>query len=126
MALDREESHEESHDDEFEAVDLESYKAELKEMMKAVAQGIGNTPVSVLVEEGSVFLKVYEVEIVRIKKEKEEEKMKNMKKIEEERESNKSLKKGEVMASPKKIKKKNSFDFLNFCACSGKQFVEHN
>ncbi|KNA16821.1 hypothetical protein SOVF_085620 [Spinacia oleracea] len=121
IALDREEP--QNEDDRYQAVDdLEEYKAELKEMMKAVALGIADTPVSVLVEEGSFLSKVFELEIARIKKEKDDEVLRIM---EMNRIKISAAKKVDVTL-PKKLKKKNSFGIMNFCACSGKQFGEIN
>ncbi|KAK9691774.1 hypothetical protein RND81_09G219000 [Saponaria officinalis] len=106
----------------------------------AVAEGIGNTPVNVLVEEGSFMKKVYEFEITRIEREKleEDEKMKNkIAQIEKEmkygclinRVNENVVDDDEkivhvVITKKKRLRKKGSFSLLNFCACSGKQFVQ--
>ncbi|KAK9732816.1 hypothetical protein RND81_04G024200 [Saponaria officinalis] len=121
--------------DGFVAVDLEKYKVELRGMMLAVAQGIGNTPVNVMVEEGSFLSKVYEFEISRIQMEKQEEEKKTMK-IEEEKEKGKfnlnNIINGNnervkiVTRNNKSLKKKSSFNLSSFCACSGKQFVDNS
>ena len=108
----------------YPTVDLQKYKEELKAMMKVVAQGIGNTPVNVLVGEGSLLLKVLEFETARIIKEKDaEEEEKRKKKILSDREINTILNPKKILIS-RKPKKKSSL--LDFCACSGKQFAENN
>ncbi|GAB2287406.1 hypothetical protein Dimus_021784 [Dionaea muscipula] len=47
-------------------IDREEFRLMIMELMLAIARGIGNTPVSVLVEEDSLVMKAYEHEMERI------------------------------------------------------------
>ncbi|KAJ8432747.1 hypothetical protein Cgig2_011670 [Carnegiea gigantea] len=107
-----------------EVVDREKFRVELRAVM---AEAIGKMRVNVVVEEGSLMMKVYQGEGKRIEKEKEE-KMKKIEMIirksgddqEGEREINSEI------VGPKKVKKKRSMEFLNCCACFGKYYAENS
>ncbi|KAJ8432752.1 hypothetical protein Cgig2_011675 [Carnegiea gigantea] len=107
-----------------EVVDREKFRVELRAVM---AEAIGKMRVNVVVEEGSLMMKVYQGEGKRIEKEKEE-KMKKIEMIirksgddqEGEREINSEI------VGPKKVKKKRSMKFLNCCACFGKYYAENS
>ncbi|KAL2942448.1 Stress response protein nst1 [Bienertia sinuspersici] len=87
-------------------------------MMQAIAKGIGNTPVNMMIGEESLWLKIHEFEAARIMKEKEEEKRRNeeeeKRRNEEEKKKNEEVKKKmikeeerererEINGTPKKV-----------------------
>ncbi|KAJ8419718.1 hypothetical protein Cgig2_007634 [Carnegiea gigantea] len=110
-----------------EVVDREKFRVELRAAMAATAEAIGKTPVNIVVDEGSLMMKVYEGEVKQIEKEKEEK----MKKIEmtirkcgDDQEGGREIN-GEIVGL-KKVKKKRSMKFLNCCACSGKYYADNS
>ncbi|GAB2218785.1 hypothetical protein Droror1_Dr00002017 [Drosera rotundifolia] len=90
-------------------VDRERFVAMMRELMMAAARGIGDAPVAVVVEEGSVLMKAYKIEVARI----EEEMV-----VKGDDEGNATVNGGEKING--KLKKRRSSKILGLCACTGK------
>ncbi|GAB4855412.1 hypothetical protein Ancab_024036 [Ancistrocladus abbreviatus] len=125
--------------DHSNTIDREEFRPMLMEMMLAVARGIGNTLVNVVVTEdgNSLVVKAYEYELERIEREEEE----NRRKEDENR--NAKMKKERSITRIEngddgpgsgnsnvngnmKLKKKRSSKILGLCACSGKYLGDNN
>ncbi|GMG99623.1 hypothetical protein Nepgr_001463 [Nepenthes gracilis] len=90
--------------DRSNTIDRKEFRSMMTEMMLAIARGIGNTPVNVVVEGDSLLLRVYEHELARI-----------------DIVGQRSNDNGNVKPKKKKTKK-----IFGICACSGIYFAESN